>query len=446
MRSNFYRIKWFISKLPGIFLAAFLLYKELLRNICVATSLIIFLLIPALNVYAERPVVVVLDPGHGGDNTGAIHNGFIEKDMNLIVALAMKEELEKYEGIVVYLTHDDAMTNMSLKERAEFAASQNADFMYCLHFNMSESHMLYGAEVWVSAFDVFYAKGHAFGQIIMQAFSEMGLFNRGIKTRINNRDDDYYGIIRESRALGVDTILIEHCHLDHIIDKEFYALGDFQLEEFGRVNATAVAKYFKLASSILGVDYSDYPVPVVEVPTEIVRPDLTPPDISHLELISLNIEERVAEFNLMAEDYDSLILYYGISLDGGISFDILQPFPAGTTELTISVNLPPEKDLKVVAAVYNAYDRITQSNIIEISALPIDEIIEDIWEEIEEIIDISLTELTRELTERQDQINRRLEVYQYVIIGIAVLMVLVVIIIISRVVLLIRVRSARFDK
>jgi HAMP domain-containing protein len=264
----------------------------------------------------------------------------------------------------------------------------------------------------------------------------MGLFNRGIKTRLSTRDDDYYGIIRESRNLGIDTILIEHCHLDHMIDQEFYALGDFQLEAFGQVNATAVAKYFQLKSDVLGVDYRDYPVPETQAPDEIMRPDLTPPDVSHIELLSLDIDERIAEINLLAEDFDSLILYYGISLDGGLHFDTLKPFPRGETELTISVNLPPEKDLQVMAAVYNAYDRITLSNVIEINALPADEIPEEMAGEMEELIDvveISLSELTQGLEEIQEQLTRRLETYQLVIIGILSLMVLVMGIVISRI-------------
>ena len=430
-------------KKSRVVLAAFLLNRKLLRNYRYAGLMIFAVLFfsflfttEALGVNAEKPIVIVIDPGHGGDNTGAMHNGYVEKEMNVIVAHVMKAELEKYEGISVYLTHEDGETDISLKERAEFAAEKNADFMFCLHFNMSESGMLYGAEVWISAFDVFYAKGHAFGQIQMQAYEEMGLFNRGIKTRLSTRDDDYYGIIRESRSLGIDTILIEHCHLDHMIDQEFYALGDFQLEAFGRVNATAVAKYFKLKSDVLGVNYSDYPVPEVAVPREIMRPDLTPPDISHLELLSLDIDERSAEINLLAEDFDSLILYYGISLDGGLHFDTLKPFPRGETELTISVNLPPEKDLQIVAAVYNAYDRITLSNIIEINALPADEIPEEISEEIEEIkdiVEISLTELTQELADIKEQFAGRLETYQIIIIVILSFMMLVMGIIISRV-------------
>lgn len=49
------------------------------------------------------------------------------KNMTMIVALAMKEELEKYEGIEVYLTREEDK-DMSLEERAEYAASRNADF------------------------------------------------------------------------------------------------------------------------------------------------------------------------------------------------------------------------------------------------------------------------------------------------------------------------------
>lgn len=102
-------------------------------------------------VHGAEPVVVVLDPGHGGENLGAEYGEYTEKEMTMAVAKAMKEELEKYEGIEVYLTHETDK-DMSLEERAEFARDKNADFLFCLHFNMSEEHNKFGAEVWVSAF------------------------------------------------------------------------------------------------------------------------------------------------------------------------------------------------------------------------------------------------------------------------------------------------------
>ena len=58
-----------------------------------------------LSVYAdEDPTVIVIDPGHGGDNLGAEFDTYTEKNMTMTVALAMKEELEKYDNVIVYLT------------------------------------------------------------------------------------------------------------------------------------------------------------------------------------------------------------------------------------------------------------------------------------------------------------------------------------------------------
>ena len=57
-----------------------------------------------LTAEAKRDIVIVIDPGHGGTNMGARHNGVIEKEATMQVAVAMKEELEKYDGVVVYLT------------------------------------------------------------------------------------------------------------------------------------------------------------------------------------------------------------------------------------------------------------------------------------------------------------------------------------------------------
>lgn len=66
---------------------------------------------------ADHTVVIVIDPGHGGKNLGAQYEGLTEKEMTMITAKAMKEELEKYEGVVVYLTHEGD-ENMSIKDRA----------------------------------------------------------------------------------------------------------------------------------------------------------------------------------------------------------------------------------------------------------------------------------------------------------------------------------------
>ena len=53
----------------------------------------------------KKDVVIVIDAGHGGNDPGALAvTGAYESDCNLAIALAMKAELETYEGVQVYLT------------------------------------------------------------------------------------------------------------------------------------------------------------------------------------------------------------------------------------------------------------------------------------------------------------------------------------------------------
>lgn len=328
------------------------------------------LVLPLLKVHADDPIVIVIDPGHGGENLGAEYSQYTEKYMNMAVARAMKEELEKYEGVVVYLTHESADVDMELIERAEFASEKNADILFSLHFNMSQWHNYFGAEVWVSAFDQYYAQGHAFAQIEMDMLTDLGLYSRGIKTRLNDREEDYYGIIRESRKLGLNAVLIEHCHLDQANDQPFYSRDAAQLKEFGRLDATAAAKYFRLRSEELGVDYSDYPVPAVDVPSAAVKPDLSPPDVCVLEMDHLDETSGEAIFTLTAQDYESRILYYCYSLDGGQSYMPLEPFPEAENAISFTVMLPFEQNLLICVEAHNAFDQETVSNVLEITALP----------------------------------------------------------------------------
>ena len=55
---------------------------------------------------ADDTLCIVIDPGHGGENLGGEYEDYTEKEMTIVVARAMKEELEQYEGVTVYLTRD----------------------------------------------------------------------------------------------------------------------------------------------------------------------------------------------------------------------------------------------------------------------------------------------------------------------------------------------------
>ncbi|MCM1088185.1 MAG: N-acetylmuramoyl-L-alanine amidase [Muribaculaceae bacterium] len=315
-----------------------------------------------------EPIVVVIDPGHGGKNLGAEYEDITEKELTLTVAKAMKAELEQYEGISVYLTRTDD-TGLSLEERCEYAAKLNADFLFCLHFNMSEYHTLFGAETWVSAFGDMYARGYAFAEIEMELLENMGLYSRGIKTRLNDDGEDYYGIIRHATERNLPCVLIEHCHLDQDNDKPFYDRQE-KLEAFGRLDAEAVARYYGLRSESLGTDFSDYPRHETEAPAYVMRPDFTKPDVCLIEEVGKNEKKGEVTLRLSAADYDSGMLYYAYSYDGGMTFSELQKWPdksVDTFELTLTI--PSGIIPQIVINAYNGYDLYTTSNLLSLPSM-----------------------------------------------------------------------------
>lgn len=304
-------------------------------------------------------VVIVIDPGHGGENLGADYEGVLEKDINMIVANAMVEELSKYEGITVYLTHTEDV-DMKIQKRAEFARDVNADFLFCLHFNMSVKHDLFGSEVWVSAFGNQYQEGAAYGQIQMQAMQELGLYLRGVKTKLNDKGTDYYGILRYCTEYNVPAALIEHCHLDHINDSVFCD-SEEELILLGKTDATCVAKYFGLKSEVLGVDYSNYEVPSVQAPAGTVQPDTTVPDICYIEELSADYETGEVEIQITGGDVDSPMLYFSYSLDAGQTYSDLKAWP-DTDTFQYRFTVPSGVKPIVRVRVYNLYDLYAESN------------------------------------------------------------------------------------
>jgi N-acetylmuramoyl-L-alanine amidase len=77
---------------------------------------------------------VVIDAGHGGSNPGAIGvNGLEEKEVNLDVAYALRDELDKM-GYETLMTRSDDR-DMSLEERVQFTVQHKADLFVSVHSN-----------------------------------------------------------------------------------------------------------------------------------------------------------------------------------------------------------------------------------------------------------------------------------------------------------------------
>lgn len=318
---------------------------------------------------AQEEIVIVIDPGHGGDQEGGMYDAFVEKEMTLITAKAMKEELEQYEGVTVYLTREDDR-KMTLEERVAYAKEKNANMLFCLHYNLSKDHnTLFGAECWVSAFDKYYSEGYSFADIEIRALEDLGLYSRGIKTRLNDDGIDYYGIIRHAREQDLTCVLIEHCHMDHANDRPFCE-GRTQWEAFGRLDADCAAKYFHLRSEKLGTDYRDYQTLDVPIPQGVMRPDTTEPDVCMIEVTNQEPDTGMVTVSLSATDFDSGMLYYDYSYDSGETFSTRYAWTDKAADtITFTMQVPPHIVPQIVVRGYNGYDLYTASNLITLPSM-----------------------------------------------------------------------------
>ena len=90
---------------------------------------------------------VVIDPGHGGTDPGAIgRTGATEKELTLALSRALATRLRE-SGYEVILTRDEDRT-VSLQERTEFANSVDADLFVSMHVNSARNRKLRGFETY----------------------------------------------------------------------------------------------------------------------------------------------------------------------------------------------------------------------------------------------------------------------------------------------------------
>lgn len=92
---------------------------------------------------------ICLDPGHGGDDPGAVLGDRQEKNDNLRMALAVRDILESYafDNLTVLLTRSDD-TALELSDRTDFANAADATLFISFHRNSGGGQ---GLETWISA-------------------------------------------------------------------------------------------------------------------------------------------------------------------------------------------------------------------------------------------------------------------------------------------------------
>ena len=220
----------------------------------------------------REEIIIVLDPGHGGSDTGAINRqlGLSESAINLKIALACRERLNQYKGVRVYLTHtgvDNTYGKSSLSRRVSVAGDVGADIFISLHINSASNKTAHGIEVFVPITThepKYNEQCTALGESIISKVTALGLGSRGIKTRRSGggrvykfsdgttETGDYYYVVGEPISrLGIPGILVEHAFID--ADSDFLD-SDEDLAALGRADADGIAAFYGLILNSAAVE------------------------------------------------------------------------------------------------------------------------------------------------------------------------------------------------
>lgn len=240
------------------------------------------LLLPQETAYAANtglpqgdPIVIVLDPGHGGGDSGATRvwggKTYREKTMNLVIAKACKAKLEEYTGVKVYLTRTSDYY-VGLEARVGYAKQKGADLFVSIHNNASYRTSDRGACVFypnASYKSVIGKNGRKAAQCIQRKLVACGLKNNGISYRNTENKSrypdkslaDYYSVIRNSKASGFTGVIVEHAYISNPGDCKQFLGSTAKLKKLGEADAAGIVEYFGLvkmdAPELTGAESDD---------------------------------------------------------------------------------------------------------------------------------------------------------------------------------------------
>ena len=107
---------------------------------------LLFLLFPLFMSAKPRPLVWILDAGHGGYDQGTSMRETLEKDLTLSIVKEISTLLKKNKpGIKLILTRSDDRY-LSLEERCNIANNANADLFLSVHINSAPNPLVSGTE------------------------------------------------------------------------------------------------------------------------------------------------------------------------------------------------------------------------------------------------------------------------------------------------------------
>jgi N-acetylmuramoyl-L-alanine amidase len=129
--------------------------------------MLLFCMTPLTGAGASRQnaYLVLIDPAHGGEDTGAVSDKLREKDLTMNIALLIRQEAQKKQGLQVQLTRS-ADRGMTIAERVKAAETMKADCLLSLHVNAGFGKKSTGYEIYFPGFRQAVAGGKESSPII----------------------------------------------------------------------------------------------------------------------------------------------------------------------------------------------------------------------------------------------------------------------------------------
>ncbi|MBR4288431.1 MAG: N-acetylmuramoyl-L-alanine amidase [Clostridia bacterium] len=223
---------------------------------------------------------VFIGVGHGGKDPGAVANGFKEKDLNLDVADAVFDELERH-GVYAMLSRigDESDT---LNDRVKECNEYSPDLAVDIHHNAGGGD---GAEVF------YHYKGgisKTLADNILSDIVKIGQNSRGAKIKKGADGRDYYGFIRETKAPAV---IVECAFLDNKADLQ---IVDTEAER--KTMGKAIAKGILKTLGIAYYEKEAVSAPLPEDSPKLESPTEEEEKLSLKEKILIKLAELLESF------------------------------------------------------------------------------------------------------------------------------------------------------
>jgi N-acetylmuramoyl-L-alanine amidase len=170
---------------------------------------------------AQKPVVVI-DPGHGGPDSGAIGtNGILEKDVVLEIAkqcLQLNRSLFQ-DSLEIYLTrYTDTL--VSLGTRTRLAKVLGADAFVSIHCNQAPNKKAQGFEIFLFHGQVDKKSNAIASNVAHYLQNKLGIYDRGVKYA-------NFQVLRDNQG-HCPSLLLETGFISNAVEADFIRIAKSQ--------------------------------------------------------------------------------------------------------------------------------------------------------------------------------------------------------------------------